>query len=120
MPDGVLVIHQNPSVAVEVKRAFAGTELTAYVVETLDLALDYICGGGKARIVFYDGDRPEVAWGFRRAQEANPALLSRLLIAISPLPGETWRRTPRTHDLIDGGALLLIARQLCLPDVPTW
>ena len=59
--DEVLVIHQHPSVVGAVTRAFAGTELSASVVQTLDQALDYICRGGTARIVFYDGDRPEVA-----------------------------------------------------------
>jgi hypothetical protein len=89
-------------------------------VHTLDQALDYLCRGGEARIVFYDGDRPEVAWGFRRAQEANPALLDCLLIAISPLPSGKAPQTPRAHNIIDGGALLLIARQLSLPDVSAW
>ena len=119
MPDDVLVIHEYPSVSVAVQRAFAGSEFSASVVQTLDEALDYICRGGTARIIFYDGGRPEIAWGFRRAQEANPSLLSRLLIAISPLPSPA-PQTRRAHDPIDVGALLLIARQLCLPDVPTW
>ena len=116
MPNRILVIHEHPTVVDALTRAFDERGFSCDAFLTVDEALDYLCDGGQANVILYDGMRSGTTWLFGRAQEANPALLRIPLIALTPLnsdpPGS--RRSPTDSAApIDVSALLLIVSQLC-------
>ena len=120
MPNTILVIHDQPSVANALLHAFDGCGFSATAVPTADEALDYLCIGGQASVILYDATRTDTTWLLGRAQEANPALLRIPLIALSPLSDDRpQRRSDGTGaSTIDLEALLLIVGQLCRSDAP--
>ena len=119
MPNRILLIHEDPSVADELLHAFDERGFACTSVQTVDEALDYLCLGGQASVILYDTARCDTTWLFGRAQEANPALLRIPLIALSPLhDGFERGRSEGAGDPapIDLTALLLIVGQLCRLD----
>ena len=121
MANRILLIHDQRSVASALVQAFDERGFSSTAVETVDEALDYLCTGGKASVILYDGTRSGTTWLLGRAQEANPALLRIPLIALSPLNGDFAHSRSTTADAatsIDLAALMLIVNQLCRGDMP--
>jgi hypothetical protein len=112
----VLVVADRRWVRDALVRAFDKGGFLARAVASVHASLDYLCSGGLASVILYDGKRPEVACTLRGAQDENPALFGIPMIGIWPLSdqsrsgrsGDTASRTP-----IDTEALLRIVRQLC-------
>ena len=121
MPNRVLVIHAQPAVANALTQAFDERGFSCTAVQTVDEALDYVCTGGQASVILYDGTRSDTTWLLGRAREANPALLRIPLIALSPLNDGFPRARSKTTGAakpIDLAALLLIVGQLCRSEAP--
>ena len=115
MPHRIVVIHERPGIARTLTRAFEERGFSSTAVATVDEALDYLCAGGDASVILYDGARSDTGWLFARAQDANPALSRIPLIALSPLNGGLSRGSTAVDGAasIDLKALILIVGQLC-------
>ena len=121
MPNRILVIHAQPAVANALTQAFDERGFSCTAVQTVDEALDYLCTGGQASVILYDGTRSDITWLLGRAQEANPALLRIPLIALSPLNDGFVGGCSKTAGVatpVDLAALLLIVGQLFRNEAP--
>ena len=116
----ILVVDERRWVRDALLQAFDDRGLVGTGVNTVQEALDYVCTGGRANLILYNGAQSQVRWALRRAQDANPALLHVPMVAIWPLKNRSEHSRPKdavSEAPIDVPALLLIVGQLCQRDV---
>jgi CheY-like chemotaxis protein len=117
MPDTILFVDDDPGLQRVMTKFLALEGFTPVVAANGKEALDYLRGGGSARVILLDLRMPVMdGWAFRKEQKADPGIAGIPVIVLSGAEGDRVPELDAAASFrkpISFPEIITVVRQLC-------